>query len=165
MTLKTGKTKIVHGPRCTVHSPQSTVHSKARGGLSTMDHRPDSGFSLIELMLTVSFVMLGAILLQGSYMRSAEIFGRYTHSLQSMVWMEEQLSQTKEKLLFSDEDVPPDSGVIQGGGKEINWSREVHSAAGSNLYSIGMKLSWKEGPKSIEMEGEQYVYKKPATAL
>ncbi len=123
------------------------------------------GFSLIELMLTVSFVMLGAILLQGSYMRSVEVFGRYTHSLGAMVWMQEQINVTKESLLFSEEGVSSQSGVVQDGGKDIHWSLETQPANGSNLYSIDMKMSWKEGSKSIAMEGEQYVYKKPSTAL
>ncbi len=133
--------------------------------LKNINFLRERGFSLIELMLTVSFVMLGAILLQGSYMRSAEIYGRYTHSLSSMVWMQEQIAQAKEDLLFSGDDVPSESGVVDASGKEIHWSREVQPAAGSNLYSIGMKMSWKEGPKFIEMEGEQVVYKKPSTAL
>lgn len=124
-----------------------------------------AGFSLIELMLTVSFVMLGAILLQGSYMRSVEIYGRYTHSLGAMVWMQEQINKTKENLLFSEEGVASQGGVVQDGGKDIQWSLETQPAAETDLYSIDMKMSWKEGSKSIEMEGEQYVYKKPSTAL
>lgn len=122
------------------------------------------GFSLIELMLTVSFVMLGAILLQGSYMRSAEIFGRYTHSLDAMVWMQEQVAKAKEELLTSEEYAPSDSGAIQTGGKSINWSRETSPAAGTHLYAINMKLSWKEGPKAVGMEAEQYVYKNPISS-
>jgi Tfp pilus assembly protein PilV len=126
--------------------------------------KTNSGFSLIELMLTVSFVMLGAILLQGSYMRSAEIFGRYTHSLEGMVWAQEQISQAREALLMSDEYTPSDSGTIQSGGKSIDWSRETRSASGTNLHSINMKLSWKEGSKVVDMEAEQYVYKNPISS-
>ncbi len=97
-------------------------------------------------------------------MRSAEIYGRYTHSLGSMVWMEEQLSKAKEALLTTDDPPPSENGAIQDGGKTIDWAQEIHSTAATNLYSVGMKLSWKEGPKSVQMEGEQYVYKRPASA-
>lgn len=115
-------------------------------------------------MLTVSFVMLGAILLQGSYMRSAEIFGRYTHSLDAIVWAEEQIARAREDLLMSDEYAPSDSGTIQSGGKSIVWSRETRPAAGTYLHAIDMKLSWKEGSKAVDMEAEQYVYKDPISA-
>lgn len=116
---------------------------------------------MIELMLTVSFVMLGALLIQGSYMRSAEIFGRYTHSLQSIVWMEERLAKVKEGFLVSDNAVSSESGVLQDGGKNINWTLDVSPTSGENLYSVGMTLTWKEGPKTVQIEGERYVFKNP----
>lgn len=117
------------------------------------------GFSLIELMLTVSFVLLGALLIQGSYMRSIDMFGRYTTSLKSIVWMDEQTAHTRETILSSEGAGLSDSGVLSEGGRVMNWSEEVTSAPYRDLYKVTIKVQWTQGSKPVQIESAQYVHR------
>ncbi len=121
---------------------------------------------MIELMITVSVIMMGAVLLQGSYMRSMDVFGRYTHSLQSMIWMGEKMSMARESILSSDGFSPSESGSLSDGGKSLDWSQTIRPASGTNLYSVQLSMQWNEGGKPMLIESEQYVYKPdPSQAL
>jgi hypothetical protein len=117
------------------------------------------GFSLVELMLTVVFVTLGSQMIQGGYLRSAEMFGRYIHTIQATVLAEEQIAAAREALICEKKDNESDSGVLARSGREYSWTREVGSADGPNLYSIRFSVSWVEGGKPFKLHREIYVYR------
>ena len=123
------------------------------------------GFSLIELMLTVSFVLLGTTLIQGSFLRAAEIFGRYTDTMKAMVWMNQECARTKEELLYSEGGEPAnEGGTVEISGKSFPWSRDVLPAGGPNLYAIRMSMRWTESGKPVDLKSEWYAYKKDISA-
>ncbi len=120
-----------------------------------------SGFSMIELMITVAFVMLGSMLIQGSFLRSADMFGRYSHTLKVMDWMNQQCTKAKENLLYSkDSDSGSESGDIEISGKSFSWVREIQRLGTPNLNSIHYVVRWTESGKPLELQSELYVYKK-----
>ena len=121
----------------------------------------ESGFSLIELMLTVSFVLLGCVLIQGAFMRAADMFGRYTHTLGIMAWAGQESAKAREMLLFSkDSSTSSQSGVVDLDGKSFEWTRDVQSLSGPNLYSVHVSARWTEGGRPFEFHNEIYGYKK-----
>ena len=120
----------------------------------------NSGFSLIELMLTVCFVMLGSLLIQGSFMRAADMFGRYTHTLQALVRMDQAAALAKEQLLYGGDDgAVGQNGVWDLEGKSCDWSQDIQTL-GPGLVSIQVKARWTESGKPLELQSELYAYKK-----
>ena len=120
----------------------------------------DAGFSLIELMLTVCFVTLGSLLIQGSFMRAADMFGRYTHTLQALVRMDQVGALAREQFLYSDAgDTGSQSGTWDLEGKPCDWSQDIQPL-GPGLYSIRVKAHWMESGKPLELQSELYAYKK-----
>ena len=115
---------------------------------------------MIELMVTVIFVTLGSFLIQGSFLRSADMFGRYSHSLALMDWMDEQSSKTRENLLYFDGAEGSESGEGSLDGRPFSWTREVQALDPPELNSILYTVRWAESGKPIELKNEQYAYKK-----
>lgn len=115
---------------------------------------------MIELMMTLVFVTLGLTLIQGSFLRSADMLGRYSHTLKVMDWMNQQCAKTKENFLYSKEfDSGSQSGVLEISGKSFSWVREIQPLGEENLHSIRTTVQWSEGGKPAELKSESYVYK------
>ena len=123
-----------------------------------------SGFSMIELMITVVFVAMGALMIQGSFLRSADMFGRYSNSLKIMDWMNEECSKTKESILFFDGALgDSESGTMILSGKSFSWARQVESLSLPSLSSIRYSVRCTESGKPITLQNELYVYTKDPT--
>ncbi len=123
------------------------------------DHRnAEAGFSLIELMLTMIFVMLGAQMIQGTMLRAADVYGRYTDTLKVILWSQEQVEMAREALL-SDE-LESKSGVLEAPNKEFEWRQDVVPMEGPNLYKVDLSLSWTESGKPLTFQKSVYVYQK-----
>lgn len=125
--------------------------------------RSQAGFSMVELMVTVVFVTLGSLLVQGSFLRSADMFGRYSNTLNIMNWMNQECTKTREILLYSkEEELESESGAVTISGKSFSWTRRVQSMETPNLSSIHYSAQWTESGKPMELQSELYVYKKDA---
>ncbi len=155
------KLKIVSFVSCRIPTTDYRLLSPCQ--LPTPDSRlwSSKGFSLIELMLTVVFVTLGSQMIQGGFLRAADMFGRYTHTLQAMVWRDGQMAAAREALVRDAESVGSESGVWARSGREYSWTREVGSMDTPDLYSIHFTVSWVEGGKPLRLEKEIYAYRPP----
>ena len=115
---------------------------------------------MVELMITVVFVTLGSMLIQGSFMRSADMFGRYSHTMSLMNWMDQESAKAKETFLNSKEsELGNESGVITLEGRPYSWARDVQTIQ-ANLSVIRYSSQWTEGGKPMNLKNEIYVYKK-----
>jgi hypothetical protein len=117
------------------------------------------GFSMVELLLTVIFVVLGSQMVQGGFLRAADMFGRYTHTLKTMVWANDQIAVSREALIRDEMSAGSDKGVLTRSGKEYSWTREVGSIEGPNLYAVHFLASWTEGGRPLSFDREIYVYR------
>lgn len=115
---------------------------------------------MIELMVTVVFVTLGSFLIQGSFLRSAAMFGRYSHTLSVMDWMDADGAEMREQLLAGNIVSDNSSGSGSADGKPFQWTRELRPLDGT-LNTIRYTVRWDEGGKPAEAKSEQYVYKDP----
>ena len=129
-----------------------------RRGPSGLARRNNAGFSLIELMLTMVFVMLGAQMIQGTMLRAADVYGRYTNTLKVILWSQEKVERAREALLR--DELESKSGILETLNKEFEWRQDVLPMEGPNLYRIDLSLAWKEGGKPLTFQKSVYVYQK-----
>lgn len=117
---------------------------------------------MIELMVTVVFVTLGSFLIQGSFLRSADMFGRYSHTLRLIDWTNTQSAQVREDIVYGD---GFSEGALSGegslDGRPFSWTREVNELDMRGLNSIRYTVRWNESGKPVELKNEQYAYKDP----
>ena len=122
-------------------------------------HKSVGGYSMVELLLTVVFVALGTQLIQGSFLRAAEVLGRYSDTLKVMVWADEQTARTREELLDGEPEYSQ-SGTLQYPNKDFAWNQTVQSLSGPNLYGINLSVEWAESGRPQKLLKEIYVYKR-----
>ena len=118
----------------------------------------NSGFSLIELMLTMVFVMLGAQMIQGTMLQAANVYGRYTNTLKVILWSQEQTERAREALLR--DELESKSGILEAPNKEFEWRQDVTPMEGPSLYKIDFSISWAESGKPFTFQKSLYAYQK-----
>ena len=121
--------------------------------------RQAAGFSLIELMLTMVFVTLGSMMIQTTMLRAADVHGRYTNTLKTQLWADEQAERARETLMYDELDSFA-SGVIEAPNKEFSWEQKLEPLATPNLYRLDLNVSWAESGKPFTFQRSQYVYQK-----
>ncbi len=117
---------------------------------------------MIELMVTVVFVAMGSFLIQGSFLRSADMFGRYSHTLKLIDWTNAESAKVREAIVYGD---GVSEGAVNGegslDGRPFSWKREVSSLDLPGLDSVHYTVRWQESGRPVELQNEQYVYKDP----
>lgn len=118
------------------------------------------GFTLIELMVAVAVLSLGAGLIQEGLLRSLTLLGRFSHTLAAQAWAQERLWQAKEDAFYSE---TPDTGDKMGEfiaeGKSFNWSLHVQPIASNTLYSFKLSIIWTESGQPMSLTRECYAIK------
>ena len=127
-----------------------------RRGPLGLAHHNVAGFSLIELLLTVVFVALGSQMVQGGFLRAADLFGRYSNTLKVIVWSSEQEANAREALLMGE--TQSSRGLLDTSNKELRYEQSVDMADLIDLYSIKQTVLWSEGARNASFEKEFYVY-------
>ena len=59
------------------------------------------GFSMIEVMIATVVLLLGTVMIHESFLRTADLFGRYLHTLKVRSWMDEQMWSAREAIVYS----------------------------------------------------------------
>lgn len=118
----------------------------------------EGGFTLVEVMLTAVLLTLGTLLLHQSYLRLADLYGRYVNDMRLQGWVADQMWQAREAVVYSSQPVEdlPAGGTVEIGPKSFQWRREVRSIPGRGLYSIRMDVSWLEGNRPAGLSREVY---------
>ena len=124
------------------------------------------GFSMIEVMIATAVLLLGTVMLHESYLRTADLFGRYTHTLKVRTWMDEQLWAAKESLIYSKTpSTDPQTGTFVFLAKPYNWSQSISSLSGPDLYAIRLGVNWNEGNQPVTLTKEIYAFRKDTPAV
>ncbi len=109
-------------------------------------------------MLTMVFVALGSLMIRGTMLRAADVYGRYTNTLKTLLWSSEQVERSREALLNGD--LESKSGVLETPNKQFEWRQSVTPQDGPNLYRIDLSLDWTESGKPLTFQKSLYVYQK-----
>lgn len=106
------------------------------------------GFTLIEILVTVSVVALAAVFISQSNLLNGAVYGRYGNRLAAQNFAAQKIWDIKESILAEEY---PAVGVTQGdfaGATRIyRWKAEVKQEQEklSELYLIEMEVLWNEG--------------------
>ncbi len=114
---------------------------------------------MIELLLTVVFVLMGSQMIQGGFLRAADVFGRYSSTLKMMLWAEEQNARAREALL-KDGSEGSTGGTLALDGREYSWEQTAQMLPERNLHAIRLSVAWAESGRPQTLQKEIYVYKK-----
>ena len=118
-----------------------------------------SGFTLIEVMVTVAVLSLGTLLIHQGLLRSADALGHFNNLLAAQEWAEAKLWDTRESLLYSSAGAPavPASGSFTESGKEFECSISTKPQSDAdNLYGIQIQVSWQEGHKPVSYQASTF---------
>jgi prepilin-type N-terminal cleavage/methylation domain-containing protein len=121
---------------------------------------PPRGFTLIEVLLAVSFLALGTLMIQEGFLRCATLYGRYANTMRASVWTNEILWEAREAALFTE--VPPASseGEFEAEGVPFRWRLASSVVTGAkDLYSIKLTVEWNEGSRPQSLVREIYAAK------
>ena len=113
----------------------------------------NKGFTLIEVMATTVILCLGTVFVQEGLLRSANLLGRYAHTLKAQRWMDEKILEAKESVFYSDNPLTGNQGgSFTDEGKEFSWNLNVGSQqGGKDLYLIELAVQWEEGHRPVHL--------------
>jgi prepilin-type N-terminal cleavage/methylation domain-containing protein len=128
--------------------------------------RRAGGFTMIELMIAAMILGLGTLLLNGGFMKSADLHGRYSNTLKAMLWADQKIWETRETLIYTEEpQTLPSQGSFVQDGKRFGWAVDIRSLSEQDLYSILVTMNWNEGNRPTQFKRESYAAKiKPPQA-
>ena len=111
------------------------------------------GFTLIEVMVTTVILCLGTVFVQECLLRSANLLGRYAHTLKAQRWMSEKIWEAKEAVFYSDNPITGgQGGNFTDEGKEFSWNLKADSqGSGKDLYLIELEVQWEEGHRPVRL--------------
>ena len=121
------------------------------------------GFTLIEIVLTVSILSLGAVMVYQSNLTSLDVFARYLHRLSIQNWADEKIWEAKENMLASeDAEAGSTSGAFTKNGKDFSWAMKVKEGEALDFYFIELNVDWKEGREDARLTRAGFVQKMKA---
>ena len=124
------------------------------------NRRPVSGFSLIEVMVTVCVLSIGTVMILQSNIMSLNVFGRYLNRIEILLWADEKMAETKETMVKED---IPDVGTLGGNfetdRRTYDWTMEVKDANVKDLYTMHLDVSWMEDSQPIHLYRDSYFLK------
>jgi hypothetical protein len=120
---------------------------------------------MIEVMIATAILVLGTVLIHESFLKTAELYGRYMNGMRLKSWMDEQIWKTREGLVYSEAGYAgPMSGEFARSGKNFTWAEQIRPLTERDLYSIRLDVSWNEGNRPVQLTREIYALKKDLTA-
>jgi prepilin-type N-terminal cleavage/methylation domain-containing protein len=106
------------------------------------------GFSLIEVLITVSLLALATVFITQANLLSGAVYGRYASKLEVQNWAEQKMWEIKESILAADPpDVSPTQGAIEGKTRSYQWNASIEQQQEklTELYLIRLEVLWREG--------------------
>lgn len=119
-----------------------------------------SGFTLVEVLMAVSFLALGTLMIQEGFLRSAALYGRYANTMRASVRTDAILWEAREAVLFSEGVPAPAAGEFDSRGVPFRWRLSADPLAGAkDLYSLKVVVEWSEGARTQSLVREVYAAK------
>jgi prepilin-type N-terminal cleavage/methylation domain-containing protein len=121
-------------------------------------HKAHSGFTLIEILITVAILAFGLVAIYEGLFIAMDTFGLYLHYMETPAWMNEQLWAAQDKLISTQALADGEqSGILRRKGKAYQWTMQTASIDSNNkLYRIHLALSWQEGKRKGRLSRGAY---------
>lgn len=122
---------------------------------STGTDQRSRGFSLIEVLITVSLLGLATVFITQANLLSSAVYGRYASRLDIQNWAAQKIWETKETILAEDfPDVSSSQGIIQGKTRAYQWNVSVEEQKEklTALYLIHLEVLWRDGGRESRLD-------------
>ncbi len=130
----------------------SSITIRGRGSLT--------GFTLIEIMVSVVVLAIGIIAIFEAFLMSLDITGFFNSRLNAQSFIHEKFFQIQELLDLPQGAFAPssDSGTVTIASKQFNWQMNlVLTDVQQELYTVNIVMSWQEGNKSQRIQRATFV--------
>lgn len=123
--------------------------------ISPIGTKGSRGFTLIEVLITVSLLALATVFITQANLLSGAVYGRYANRLEVQNWAAKKIWEIKESIITTDfPDVSPTQGTLEGKTRSYQWKASIEEQREkiSALYLIGLKVLWQEGGQENSLE-------------
>jgi type II secretion system protein I len=125
--------------------------------LQTSDFGLRSGFTLIEVMVTVSVLSFGLVMLFHSFFISMDSVQYASDRLNAQIWLEEKLWEESDMLKRTKMAAQTEeSGLFKLQGRDFSWKKSVQ-LLDAGLYALTVELSWKEAGRERMLSYATYL--------
>lgn len=120
--------------------------------------KKNTGFSFVELMVTVAVLSFGIVIVFQAFIVSLNTFSYYVTHLQAQSWAHEKIWEISDKLIQKDSlDSSETSGNFIIGSKKIAWDIDIVPIdEKGEFFSLSLILSWQEGNRRVEVQRATY---------
>ena len=117
----------------------------------------NSGFTLLEIMISVVILSLGIVFIFEALLVSFDLVNYCSNSLKITLWMDEKIWQTQDQLSrFGDSASIEISGVLTNGNRDARWHLSHELIDEKELHKIDLVLFWREGQREIKRMRSAY---------
>lgn len=136
------------------------VSQLASAPVNRLTGKPDNrqtGFTLIEVMVTVSILSFGILMLFRSFFISVDAVQYASNRLNAQVWLEEKMWEEMDllrrmKVLSAGEE----NGEFKFRGRDYFWRKSIGAMEG-DICRLSLDLSWKEAGRDRSLTYATYV--------
>jgi prepilin-type N-terminal cleavage/methylation domain-containing protein len=113
------------------------------------------GFSLIEILITVSLLALATVFITQANLLSGAVYGRYANRLEVQNWAAQKMWNIKESILGEEfPDVSPTQGAVEGKTRSYQWKATIEQQQEklTELFLIHLEVLWREGGQENRLD-------------
>ena len=123
--------------------------------LPTGTKKGSRGFTLIEILITVSLLALATVFITQANLLSGAVYGRYANRLEIQNWAAQKMWEIKESILAEDlPDVSPTQGAVEGKTRSYQWKATIDQQQEklTELFLIRLEVLWREGGQENRLD-------------
>lgn len=109
------------------------------------------GFTLLEIMVTVSILSFGIVALYPSFFMSADVVGYASDQITVGMWAQKKMWEQEDSFYrLQKAEAPVERGTFQDGQRVFSWEKTIEPID-TGLAALTLNVSWKTsgGPKSL----------------
>ncbi len=119
----------------------------------------NKGFTLLEVMIAVSVLALGAVIVYQSFFIAIDSFNYYSALLKIAPWMDEKVWEAQSDIARIGGLGPSTfgSGELEINNKKIGWSLSYRTLDDTgNLYQLNLVALWPQGSRQVRLTRSAY---------